>query len=322
MKAVVATALGGPEVLQLQEHAEPEPGPGEVAVAVHAAGVNFMDTYLRRGLYSTVDPPFVPGVDGAGVITAVGAEVEHVRVGDRVAWKMVPGSYAQRHVLPAPWVVPVPDGVELDDAAAVLMQGMTAHVLCTTAVDLAPGAVALVHSAAGGTGRVLTQMLSRAGVRVIATVSRAEKTPAARAAGAQNVLVGAQKTDVTTAVRDLTGGHGVQAVFDGTGAEGFAASIGAVAYGGVYVLYGQAGTPVPPITLWDQPDGVRLMRARGDRPGTTPQEHVERGRTVLSWVADGTLAPLIGRRYHLADAAAAHRDIESRSTIGKLLLIP
>ncbi len=321
MRVVVATAHGAPDVLEIQERPPSNPSAGEVRVDVHAAGVNFMDTYLRRGMLQVIPPPFVPGVDGAGVVTAVGEGVD-AQVGDRVAWERVMGSYAEELIVPADRLVPVPDTVALQTAAAGLMQALTAHHLCHAAVDTGNGDVALVHSAASGVGRMLTQIITRRGGRVIATVSKQGKVPIAQAAGASDVLVRDQQVDLAAEVRRLTKGRGVDVVFDGTGADSYRASIDATRYGGTFVHFGQAGGPIPPLDLWEQPDGVKLMRSRGDAIGATPEQTLARACEVFSWIADGTLDVLIGQTYSLAEASRAHADIESQSTVGKLLLLP
>lgn len=319
MRAVVVTAHGGPEVLAVQERETPAPGAGEVLVDVHVAGINFMDTYLRRGLHWVIPTPFVLGVDGAGTIAAVGEGVDGFAPGDRVVWERVIGSYAEQLVVPADQLVRVPDAVGLDVAAAGLMQALTAHHLSHTAVDAGAGTTALVHSAASGVGRMLTQLISRRGGRVIATVSQPAKAEVARAAGADVVVVrGAE--DLPARVRELTEGRGVDVVYDGTGAAAFADSVASVAYGGTFVHFGQAGGPIPPLDLWEQPDGVRLMRSRGDQPGAEPATTAARAAAILEMIARGELDVLIGARYPIGAAVQAHADIESQSTSGKLVL--
>ena len=322
MRAVVATEHGGPEVLRMEERAQAVPGPGEVLVDVHAAGVNFMDTYLRRGMLMVVPPPFVPGVDGAGVVTAVGLGVDQAWVGQRVAWERVMGSYVSHLVVPVRQLVSVPQNVSLETAAAGLMQALTAHHLCHTAVDAGEGVVALVHSAASGVGRMLTQLISHRGGTVIATVSQPAKAAIAESAGAAAVIVRKDGADVADEVRRMTRGRGVDVVYDGTGRASYQASISATAYGGTFVYFGQAGGPIPLLDLWGQPDGVRLMRSRGDAPDATPEQTAERARQVMSWLSDGTLEVVIGQRYPLSEASRAHADIESQASVGKLLLLP
>lgn len=322
MRVVVATAHGEPDVLEIRHQPEVSPGPGQVLVDVHAAGVNFMDTYLRRGLFMVIPPPFALGVDGAGVVAAVGEGVECPRVGDRVVWERVMGSYADQVLMDAERALPVPGNLPLEQAAAGLMQALTADHLCQDAVKVAPGETALVHSAASGVGRMLTQLITGSGGRVIGTVSRAEKVPTAKSAGAEEVLVRGGGLDLAAEVRARTDGRGADVVFDGTGADSCLASIASTARGGTYVMFGQAGGAAPPLELWEQPDGVRLMRSRGDNPNETPAEGRARASKVLSLIADGTLDVVIGARYPLDGAVRAHRDIESQATIGKLLLIP
>jgi NADPH2:quinone reductase len=318
---VVVTAYGGPEVLALTEHPPLVPADGELVVAVHAAGVNFMDTYLRRGTGMVIPTPFVLGVDGAGVVSAVGDGVDDFAVGDRVVWERVIGSYADEVKVRSEQLVRVPDDVALDVAAAGLMQALTAHHLSHTAVDAGAGTTALVHSAASGVGRMLTQFISRRGGRVIATVSQPQKAAIAAAAGADVVLARSEETDLAARVRELTDGRGVDVVYDGTGASACAASIASVAYGGTFVHFGQAGGPIPPLDLWEQPDGVRLMRSRGDRPGASAEAVAERSAEIMALIGTGEIDVLIGGRYPLEEAVQAHVDIESQSTSGKLMLV-
>jgi NADPH:quinone reductase len=322
MRAVVVSRTGGPEVLELQERPDPEPGPGQVTVDVGAAGVNFIDVYQREGRYP-LEPPFTAGTEGAGVVRAVGEGVTEVAAGDRVAWAMVNGTgYTSVTAVPADRVVPVPDGVTTEQAAAVLLQGMTAHYLCRTTYAVQQGDDVLVHAAAGGTGLLLTQMVARIGGRVIATVSTDEKEALARGAGAAEV-VRYDREDVAERVRALTGGRGVAVVYDGVGASTFDASLASLRVRGVLVLFGASSGPVPPV------DPIRLMG--GSHFLTRPTlahyaaeraELLQRAGEVLAQVADGSLDVRIGARYGLDEAARAHEDLSSRRTTGKSLLIP
>ncbi|MWA03873.1 zinc-binding dehydrogenase [Actinomadura sp. LD22] len=320
MRAIVVSASGGPEVLVPGERPDPVPGPGELLVDVAASGVNFIDVYFRTGAYAQ-PLPYVPGVEGAGTVAAVGEGVAGVAVGDRVAWANVQGSYAEKAVVPADEAVPVPDAVGLDDAAAALLQGMTAHYLTRSVHEVKPGDTVLVHAAAGGMGLLLTQVCKAAGARVIGTASTPGKMRTARDAGADEVL---GYDGFADRVRELTGGEGVAVVYDGVGAPTFDGSLASLRRRGVLALYGAAGGKVPPF------DPQRLNAAGSlflTRPTlvhytATREELLERAADVYGWIASGTLELRIGKRYDLADAASAHADLEARRTTGKLLLIP
>ncbi len=322
MRSVVVTKAGGPEVLELQEHPDPQPGAGQVVVDVEAAGVNFIDVYQREGRYA-LDLPFTAGSEGAGVVLAVGDGVQDVSVGDRVAWAMVDGAgYTSVAAVPAARVVPVPDGVTTEQAAAVLLQGMTAHYLSEATYAVQPGDDVLVHAAAGGTGLLLTQLVVRRGGRVIATVSTDEKESLARGAGAAEV-VRYDREDVAVRVRELTGGRGVAVVYDGVGRSTFDASLAALRPRGVLVLFGASSGAVPPV------DPIRLMGGSHFLTRPTLAHHVAdraellgRAGDVLARVADGSLHVRIGARYALEEAARAHEDLSARRTTGKSLLIP
>jgi len=322
MRSVVVSRTGGPEVLELQERPDPDPAPGQVVVDVEAAGVNFIDVYQREGRYP-LDLPFTAGSEGAGVVRAVGDGVSGVAAGDRVAWAMVNGSgYTSVAAVPAERVVPVPEGVTTEQAAAVLLQGMTAHYLCATTYPVQTGDDVLVHAAAGGTGLLLTQMVTRRGGRVLATVSTDEKQTLAREAGAAEV-VRYDREDVAERVRELTGGHGVAVVYDGVGRSTFDASLASLRTRGMLVLFGASSGPVPPV------DPILLMGGSYflTRPtlahyAAEREELLGRAREVFAQVADGTLDVRIGARYGLDEAARAHEDLTTRRTTGKSLLIP
>ena len=332
MRAIRITGLGGPEVLEAVELPDPEPGPGEVLVDVAAAGVNFIDTYKRRGIYP-VDLPFVPGEEGVGRVSRVGdpADRDGPAVGDRVVWANVPGGYAGKVVVPVDRAVPVPDGVADDVAVGAFLQGMTAHFLVTDCAPAGPGDTVLVHAAAGGVGLLLTQLAAARGARVLATVSTAEKAELARGAGAAEVLrTGGSGADalagdaLAAAVRDLTGGAGVAVAYDGVGRDTFDASLASLRRRGTLALYGASSGPVPPV------DPQRLNRAGSvylTRPTlhdfvVTRAELLARAAAVFDAVAAGALHVRIGHRYPLAEAARAHVDLEARRTTGKLLLLP
>jgi len=324
MRAVQVAATGGPEVLDVVDLADPEPGPGELLVDVAAAGVNFIDTYKRRGIYP-VDPPFVPGEEGVGRVAALGpGDTGEFAVGDRVVWANVPGGYAERVAVPAAVAVPVPDPISDEVAVGAYLQGMTAHFLVTDCAPVGPGDSVLVHAAAGGVGLLLTQLAAARGARVLATVSTAEKEKLARGAGAAEVLRSDEVDDLAVAVHALTGGDGVPIAFDGVGRDTFDASLASLRRRGLLVLYGAASGPVPPV------DPMRLNRAGSvylTRPTlhhyvATRRELVDRAAAVFAAVTDGSLHVRIGHRYPLDRAADAHTDLEGRRTAGKVLLIP
>ncbi|MBB5869720.1 NADPH2:quinone reductase [Allocatelliglobosispora scoriae] len=323
MRAIQITEPGGPEVLVATEVDAPQPGPGEVAVEITAAGVNFIDIYHREGRYP-VALPYIPGVEAAGRVADLGPGVTGLAVGDRVGWVSHPGGYAERAVVPAKLLVPLPDGVDDETAAGVLLQGMTAHALTHDVYPVRPGDAILVHAAAGGMGLLLTQLITHLGGRVIGTTSTAAKEELARAAGAAEVIRYTEVDDLAAEVRRLTGGRGVAAVYDGVGAQTFDASLASLHLRGTLALFGGASGPVPPF------DPMRLM-ASGSISLIRPtlghfiverEELLRRSSDVLGWVADKTLAVSITERYPLAEAARAHTDLAGRRTTGKLLLLP
>lgn len=323
VRAVVAQTTGGPEVLQLAEKDAPEPGPGQVLVDVAASGVNFIDTYQRSGAYP-MDLPATPGSEGAGTVSAVGDGVDGVAVGDRVAWAMVPGGgYAEQVVVPADRVVAVPDGVETEVAAAVMLQGMTADYLTESTFPAAEGDTALVHAAAGGMGLLLCQLLHAKGVRVIGTTSTPEKAELARAAGADEIVF-YRDVDVAEEVERLTEGRGVDVVYDGVGRTTFDAGLQVLRPRGTMVLYGAASGPVPPVDPQRLNSSGSLFLTRPTLKDYIAEraELEERSGRILGHVADGSLDVRIGGRYALADAAQAHTDLESGTTTGKLLVLP
>jgi NADPH2:quinone reductase len=323
VRAVVVEQTGGPEVLTVREQQTPEPGPGEVRVDVAAAGVNFIDVYFRTGAYP-MSLPAVLGSEGAGTVSAVGDGVGDVAVGDRVCWAMVRGAgYAEQVVVPADRTVPVPDGVELDVAAAVLLQGMTAHYLCESTYPAREGETALVHAAAGGLGLLLTQMLAAKGVRVLGTTSTEEKERLARAAGAAEVIRYTEQ-DLRAEVERLTDGRGVDVVYDSVGKSTFDAGLDVLRPRGMMVLCGASSGAVPPFD-------PQQLNAKGSlfltRPSlghyvATREELLERGEAVLGSVAAGRLDVRVGGRYPLEEAGRAHEDLEGRRTTGKVLVVP
>jgi NADPH:quinone reductase len=323
MRAVVVHEHGGPGVLTAQEMPSPEPGPGQLLVDVAAAGVNFIDVYYRTGVYP-LETPFIVGSEGAGLVTAIGADVTGYQKGDHVAWAMVPAAgYAERVIVPATRAVPVPAGIDDDTAAAVLLQGLTAHYLTRSTYPVRSGETALVHAAAGGVGLLLTQVLSAQGVRVIATTSTEEKAALAREAGAADVIR-YDREDVASEVSRLTDGHKVDVVYDGVGRATFDGSIDSLRPRGMFVLYGAASGPVAPVD-------PLLLLSKGSLFFTRPtlghyvasrDELLERSRELFEWVASGALSGRVGARYTLDQARQAHEDLESRRTTGKSLIIP
>jgi NADPH:quinone reductase len=308
MRAIVITRHGGPEVLELED--VPEPRGDGLLVDVEAIGVNYRDVYERegRGAYAN-EPPLVAGVEGAGTV---------METGERVAWVAAPGSYAERVSVPAAAAVPIPDGVDAEVAAAVLLQGMTAHYLCTSTYAVQPGDDVLVHAAAGGVGLLLTQMVKLRGGRVIATTSTDEKAALARGAGADETL---GYDGFAERVRELTGGRGVAVAYDAVGATTFDGSLAALRPRGMLVLYGAASGPVPPFELERLgADSLYVTRPRLPSYTATREELEARAGEVLRWVAGGRLDVRIGGRYPLAEARRAHEDLEARRTTGKLLL--
>ena len=322
MKAIRIAATGGPEVLRLEDLQTPEPGPGQARVRIEAAGVNFIDIYQRTGLYK-VPLPYVPGLEAAGTVEAIGPGVADLRPGDRVGWAGAPGAYATHAVVPADRLIRLPERVSARDAAAALLQGMTAHYLAVDIGALQPGDACLVHAAAGGVGLLLCQIAKRRGARVIGTVSTEAKAALARQAGADDVIL-YMRQDFVAEVKRLTGGAGVRAVFDGVGRETFERGLDCLRPRGVMALFGQSSGPVAPVD-------PQLLSAKGSLFLTRPTlfhyvasraELERRTGDVLGWVADGTLKVRIDRAFPLAEAAEAHRALASRQTAGKLLLIP
>lgn len=322
MKAIRVSVHGGPEVLALEELPAPEPGEGQVAFRVEAAGLNFIDIYRRTGLYK-VGLPYVAGSEAAGEVVAVGRGVTDLAVGDRVATAAALGAYAERAVAPAAGVVKIPDRVSTRDAAAVMLQGMTAHYLAHTTWPLKPGDACLVHAAAGGVGLLLTQVARMRGARVLGTVSTEEKARLAREAGADQVIL-YTRDDFEAAVRHATEGRGVQVVYDSVGQDTWEKSLACLAPLGMLVLFGQSSGPVPPVDPLRLSTGGSLFLTRpslfhyvADRASLE-----KRSGDVLSWVAEGRLDVRVGATFPLAEAAEAHRALEGRKTTGKVLLIP
>lgn len=318
-KAVFVERHGGPEVLELREHDPGAPKPGQVRVRVVAAGVNFIDTYLRTGAYAR-RTPFALGVEGAGVVETVG-EGCGLAPGARVAWAQGSASYATHALLPEASVVPVPDDVELPLAAASMLQGMTAHYLVHAVRQSQPGDVALVHAAAGGTGQLLVQMLKAAGVRVIATCSTEQKQRIALERGADDV-VRYDSVEFAPEVKRLTGGRGVDVAYDSVGKSTFDGSLASLRMRGLLVLYGQASGAVPPFDLQrlNQGGGLFVTRPSLAHYVATRAELVGRADAVLQGVRSGSLRVAISHRFPLEQARQAHRVLEARESLGKVLL--
>ena len=327
MRAIQITHTGGAEVLQLRELPTPTPGAGEALIQIEACGVNFIDIYLREGRYAS-PLPFIPGQEAAGVVLALGPDTASVdaapvKVGDRVAWCGVPGTYAQFAVAPVARLIAVPDGVTTRQAAAAMLQGMTAHYLSHSTYAIQPNDAVLVHAGAGGVGLLLIQMAKRQGARVFATVSTDDKATLARAAGADEAILYTRE-DFAARVRELTNGAGLPVVYDSVGKTTFDGSLACLRPRGTLVLYGGSSGAVPPFDLIQLSTRGSLYVTRPSLKDytATRQELLLRAGDVLRWVAEGSLKLRLEHSYPLADAAQAHRDLESRKTTGKVLLIP
>jgi NADPH2:quinone reductase len=322
IQSITVNATGGPEVLALEERELGDPGPGQVRIRVRAAGVNYIDVYFRTGLYPR-PLPFVAGLEGAGEVEAAAPDVKGLAIGDRVAWSSVPGSYASGALAPAAGVVRVPDGVDDAVAAAVMLQGMTAHYLVHGVRETRPGDVALVHAAAGGAGLLLVQMLKTAGATVVGTCSTAEKEALVRGAGADHVIRYTER-DFAPELREWTRGRGADVVYDSVGRTTFEGSLASLRPRGLLVLFGQSSGPVPAFDLG-------RLNAMGSlfvtRPSlahyTADRAELElRAGAVFAAIAARQLQVRVGAEFPLARAADAHRALEGRATTGKVLLRP
>src|SRR6202045_1433577 len=322
MKAIQIKQTGGPEVLQLVDLPVPQPKPNEAVVKIAASGVNFIDIYQREGRYN-VPPPFVPGQEGAGVVTSVGPKVKSIKPGDRVAWTTILGSYAEYAAVPGERLVQVPQGVSDQQAAAVMLQGMTAHYLSHDTFPLKPGQTALIHAAAGGVGLLLVQMAHNIGARVIGTVSTDEKAKLARQAGADEVILYTQ-TDFEAETKRLTGGKGVDVVYDSVGKTTFEKGLNLLRPRGMRGLFGGSSGAVPPIDplVLLQKGSLFLTRPSQGHYIATAQELQQRAGAVFAMIRDGKLKLRIEHVYPLAEVQRAHRELEGRKTTGKLLLLP
>ncbi len=320
MKAIQVLQAGGPEMLTLTELPVPQPGANEVLVKLAASGVNFIDIYQREGKYR-VQLPYVPGQEGAGTITAVGSGVRSLKPGDRVAWTGIMGSYAEFLAVPADRTVLIPAGVSDQQAAAAMLQGMTAHYLSHDTYPLRKGSVTLVHAAAGGVGLLLVQMAHRLGARVIGTVSTEEKARIAREAGADEVILYTQ-VDFEQEVRNLTANKGVHVVYDSVGRTTFDKGLNVLQPRGMMVLYGGSSGPVAPFDLMvlSQRGSLFITRPTLGHYIASREDLLARATSVFTMIVSGKLSLRIGNTYPLAQAARAHRDLEARKTTGKLLL--
>jgi NADPH2:quinone reductase len=323
MKAIQVKQVGGPEAMEVVEMPVPRPKANEAVVKLAASGVNFVDVYFREGRYKSAVLPFVLGQEGAGVITEVGAEAKSVRVGDRVAWTGVQGAYAEYAAVPADRLVPIPQAVSDQQAAAAMLQGMTAHYVSHDSYQLKQGETALVHAAAGGVGLLLVQMAHHIGARVIATVSTEQKAKLARAAGAHEVILYTH-ADFEAETKRLTDGKGVNVVYDSVGKTTFAKGLNVLRPRGMMVLFGGSSGAVPPFdpVLLSQKGSLYLTRPTLVNYIATREELVARSGAVFSMIATGELKLRIEHTYPLAEVQRAHRDLEGRKTTGKLLLMP
>ena len=322
MKTVRFEKFGGPEVLVVADAKAPAPGAGQLRVRQEAIGVNFMDVYQRTGAYS-VTLPFVAGQEGAGVVESLGPGVKGFKEGDRVAYCLVPGGYAEQIVLPAERAVPVPAGLDLPQAAAVMLQGMTAHYLVTSTCPLQQGDRCLIHAGAGGVGHLLIQMAKMRGAFVFTTVSTAQKAEAASRAGA-DVVIRYGEQDFVQEIRERTGGKGVRVVYDSVGRDTFLRGLDCLQPFGVMALFGQSSgkvEPFDPLLLMGK-GSLYVTRPTLVTHNADPAVMRRRADEVLGWLQSGKLAVEIGATYPLERAAEAHRDLEGRRSMGKLLLVP
>lgn len=322
MKAVVMNRRGGPDVIACVERPDPIPGPGDVLVEIAVAGVNFMDVGVRQGtIWAGMPDPKILGVEGAGRVLRVGDAVDGFRIGQRVAWVYAPGSYAEKVVVPATSLVPLPDAIDDRTAASVMMQGLTASHFATDFYPVQQGDVALVHAAAGGVGLLLTQIIKLRGGQVIGRVSSADKVAVAKEAGADHVIVDTEGEFAREAVR-LSGGAGVHVVYDGSGPKTFQGSLDVLRRSGTFCWYGPVLGGPGPLDIMSLPKSIKIGYATFLDHIHTPQLLHARSAQLFDWIIEGKLKIRIGGEYPLANAAKAHADMESRATTGKLLLIP
>jgi len=320
MRAIRVHEAGGPEVLRLEEVAEPTPGPGEIVARIDKVGINFIEVYQRKGVYP-MKFPYTPGREGAGTVTAVGSGVTRVKVGDRVASEVFNGAYAELASAAADRVVKLPDGVDTSIGAAVMLQGLTAHAVATSVYPLKPGDRCLIHAAAGGVGLLLCQIAKRRGAWIVGTTSTAEKARLAREAGADEMILYTEQ-DFVQEVKRLTNGAGVHVVYDTVGKTTFEGGLDCLVRRGMMVLFGQSSGAVAPLDpqVLNRKGSLFLTRPNVSHYLATPEELAERAGELLGWIADGWLNVHVGQTYPLAEAAEAHRALEGRGTVGKVLL--
>lgn len=322
MKAIQVTQCGGADQMQYSEVPKPAAGPKQALVKIAASGVNFIDVYFRTGLYKA-DLPVILGMEAAGIVEAIGPEVTEVSVGDRVAYAMTRGSYAEYAAVPAWQLVKVPDSLDLNTAAAAMLQGMTAHYLTHSSFPLKNNDTALIHAAAGGAGGLVVQMAKKLGARVFGTVSTEAKAQLAKDAGCDEVIFYTRQ-DFETEVKRLTGARGVDVIYDSVGVSTFLKGLNCLRPRGMMVLFGQSSGPVPPFdpTMLNTKGSLFLTRPSLAHHCATRNELLWRANDVLRWIASGELKLRVDRTYKLSEAPQAHRDLEGRKTAGKLLLLP
>ncbi len=322
MKAVRVHKYGGPEVLTLEEIPIPEPKAGEARVKIEAIGVNYIDIYQRTGLYP-VQTPFTLGTEGAGIVDAVGPNVTEVKKGERVGYAMIPGSYAEYAIVPAARLVPIPPNIDAKSAAALMLQGMTAHYLTHSTYPLKKGDTALLHAAAGGVGLLLIQIAKQLGATVIGTVSTEAKAKLAKEMGADHLILYTQ-SDFLAEVKKLTDGRGVNVVYDSVGQTTFDKSLDCLRPRGYLVLFGQSSGPVPPFDPGKLAAKGSLFLTRPSLAHYTLErsELLQRANDVFNWTATGKLKVRIDKTFPMAEAAEAHRQLEGRKTTGKVILLP
>jgi len=322
MKACIIEKCGGPEALVYKQTESPLPKAGEALVKIEAIGLNYIDVYHRTGLYP-IPLPFIPGMEASGIVESIGENVKEVAVGDRVAYAMQPGAYAEYAAVPAWKLVRVPEEIEISSAAAAMLQGMTAHYLVTSVHQLKAGDTALIHAAAGGVGLLLIQMAKRAGARVLGTVSTDEKAELAREAGADEIIF-YTRDDFEVETRKLTDGKGVQVVYDSVGKDTFLKSLSSLAPRGMMALFGQSSGPVDSFNpgLLAQKGSLFLTRPSLANYAATREELLWRAGELFDWIKSGEVHLRIDQTFPLSDAAESHRQLEGRRTTGKVLLIP
>ena len=322
IRAIVVAEAGGPERLVPKDLPDPSPGPGEILVSVEAAGLNFIDTYQRSGFYP-MSLPFTPGMEGGGTVLDVGELVDGFSAGDKVGWAQVAGSYAERHVIPQDKAIPLPEGIDTTTAAALLLQGLTAHYLASDTFPLEAGHRCLIHAGGGGVGLLLTQIAKLRGAEVFTTVGTSDKAKNSRAAGSDHVIVYTEE-NFKESVQEIAGPNGIDVVYDGVGASTFEDSLDLLRVRGLMVSFGNASGPPPEISplMLAQKGSIFLTRPTLAHYLRTKEELYGRVQDLFSWVKSRDLKIRIGAEYPLAEAAEAHRALEGRATTGKVLLRP